>query len=404
MAKDYLGHFFMDRRQFLIWIGAASLTLPALSRADDAKFQQFLKDQNGGFSAYKSQLDKDFNTYLNITQQEFARYQQRIKAVWGDEQIGNAKVLVSYSQDLKTRTIINYEKGTLDVETLAYQNEAQAQQEILRALIQSAHADTQSFYAGSELDRAIQSRLEKNTGLNKTAQADNKLIIADALTGKTRPTSTEIDAAVIKANKQATAATQITPLGQKVYRLSIPLSAEQMHKKADSYRATVMEYAKKEGLDPALVLAIIHTESAFNPMARSPVPAFGLMQIVPSSAGKDASAYVYGKAAVLTPAYLYNSDNNIKMGCAYLHILNNNYLSDIVQPESRFYCTIAAYNTGAGNVARAFTGNANIKKAAIAINKMQPHEVYRHLIARLPYQETRDYVERVTRRYQLYLA
>jgi membrane-bound lytic murein transglycosylase C len=177
-----------------------------------------------------------------------------------------------------------------------------------------------------------------------------------------------------------------------------------MHKKADSYRATVTEFAKKEGLNPALVLAIIHTESAFNPMARSPVPAFGLMQIVPTSAGKDASAYVYGKASLLTPSYLYNSENNIKMGCAYLHILYFNYLSSIEDSESRLYCTIAAYNTGAGNVARAFSGNANVKQAAVLINKMQPSEVYRHLQVRLPYQETRDYVERVNRRYQSYLA
>jgi membrane-bound lytic murein transglycosylase C len=394
----------MDRRHFLTLLGVMGGAVSLRSWSDDAKFEQFLKDQNGGFSAYQARLEKDFNTYLSVTAQEFARYQKRVKAVWGDEQLGNAKVLVSYSQDLKTRTVINYEAGTVLVETLAASDSKQAQQELMRTLIQNAHADTQSFYANSELDRAIQASLEKNTKLNKKAQLDKKYLIADALTGKTRPTSTEIDAAVLKASKQATAATQITELGQKVYSLSIPLTATQMHKKADSYRATVTEFAKKEGLNPALVLAIIHTESAFNPMARSPVPAFGLMQIVPTSAGKDASAYVYGKASLLTPSYLYNSENNIKMGCAYLHILYFNYLSSIEDSESRLYCTIAAYNTGAGNVARAFSGNANVKQAAVLINKMQPSEVYRHLQVRLPYQETRDYVERVNRRYQSYLA
>ena len=83
------------------------------------------------------------------------------------------------------------------------------------------------------------------------------------------------------------------------------------------------------------------------------MPAYGLMQIVPESAGKDATQQLFGQPKLLAPSYLYNSDNNIQVGTTYLNILYYRYLRKIENPTSRLYCTIAAYNTGAGNVAKA---------------------------------------------------
>ena len=153
-----------------------------------------------------------------------------------------------------------------------------------------------------------------------------------------------------------------------------------------------------------IVFAVVESESYFNPMAKSPIPAYGLMQIVPASAGKDATAYLFGKAKILAPSYLYNGNNNIEIGSAYLHILYFNYLDGITDPVSRLYCTIAAYNTGAGNVARAFVGSTNISKATAKINTMSPKEVYARLRKHLPHDETRQYVKNVSVRMQKYQA
>jgi len=128
------------------------------------------------------------------------------------------------------------------------------------------------------------------------------------------------------------------------------------------------------------------------------------MQIVPKSAGRDASKLVLGKDMILSPSYLYNGKNNISMGVAYLYILNDRYLASIKNPESRLYCVIAAYNTGAGNVARAFIGTTNIKKAAKKINSMPPEKVYKVLRRKLPHKETRDYLDRVSKRMNKYQA
>ncbi|MDY6974211.1 MAG: transglycosylase SLT domain-containing protein, partial [Thermodesulfobacteriota bacterium] len=138
------------------------------------------------------------------------------------------------------------------------------------------------------------------------------------------------------------------------------------------------------------------------PMARSYVPAYGLMQIVPQSGGKDASEFVFGRPLILSPSFLYNAQNNINMGTAYLHLLSNKYLRKIEDPESRLYCAIAAYNTGPGNVARAFVGKKNIEKAVAAINKMTAEEVYDHMTENLPYEETRHYLRRVSQRIKAY--
>jgi len=66
------------------------------------------------------------------------------------------------------------------------------------------------------------------------------------------------------------------------------------------------------------------------------------------------------------------------------------------------YCTIAAYNTGAGNVAKTFIGNRNINKAAITINKLTPKQVYTKLMSNLPYNETKKYLKKVNDRVAAY--
>jgi membrane-bound lytic murein transglycosylase C len=147
----------------------------------------------------------------------------------------------------------------------------------------------------------------------------------------------------------------------------------------------------------------METESSFNPMAKSHIPAYGLMQIVPHTAGKDATSYLYGKSKILAPSYLYKPENNITIGAAYLHLLHYKYMRRIKNPQSRMYCAIAAYNTGASNVAKAFINRASFNKAVTEINKLKPAQVYDKLRNYLPRKETRKYVEKVSKRMEKYL-
>ena len=164
------------------------------------------------------------------------------------------------------------------------------------------------------------------------------------------------------------------------------------------YLEDVRSNSQRFELPLPLIFAIMQTESNFNPFAKSHIPAFGLMQIVPKSAGVDAYKFLKKRERMPSAAYLYNGTNNIEMGSAYLHILYYRYLRKIKNPRSRMYCTIAAYNTGAGNIAWAFTRKNNMSKAAPKINALTPDEVYNQLLSDLKYDEPKHYLKRVNKR------
>ena len=64
---------------------------------------------------------------------------------------------------------------------------------------------------------------------------------------------------------------------------------------------------------------------------------------------------------------------------------------------------IAAYNTGAGNVAKTITGNnRNMRDAIEIINKLSSDEFYAKLIKDLPFAETREYLKNVIQRRDYY--
>jgi membrane-bound lytic murein transglycosylase C len=180
------------------------------------------------------------------------------------------------------------------------------------------------------------------------------------------------------------------------------LPSNSLAMRAKSFLGDVEKSAAKWQVSEALIMAIMHTESAFNPLARSHIPAFGLMQIVPKSAGRDASRLVFGEERLLKGRDLFEPETNIEMGAAYLHILDRRYLKGITDAKSRQLCVIAAYNTGAGNVARAFSGTTSVKKALPLINRLSSKQVYAHLRSNLKYEEARNYIQKVTKTLPLY--
>lgn len=185
-------------------------------------------------------------------------------------------------------------------------------------------------------------------------------------------------------------------------KISYKLPDNTLSNQAKRYLPEVQQQAKRYNLDPALLLAIIHTESSFNPLARSPIPAFGLMQIVPTSAGKDVSNFLQGKPLLLSPEYLFQADNNVEAGSTYVHILSNRYFKNVRNVQSRIYMSIAAYNTGPGNVAKTLSGSKSLNQASIAANAMSAEKVYTLMVNNLPAQETRNYLQKVVKRTAYY--
>ena len=123
----------------------------------------------------------------------------------------------------------------------------------------------------------------------------------------------------------------------------------------NAFDQLIRQAAQHHGVSEGLVKAIMHTESGFNIHARSPVGAQGLMQLMPATARR------------FNVSNAYDPQQNIFGGVKYLSWLLKRFNGDT-------RLAIAAYNAGEGNVDK--YGDVP------------------------PFRETRDYVKRVTSRYQ----
>ena len=190
-----------------------------------------------------------------------------------------------------------------------------------------------------------------------------------------------------------------------VVKVEMAMATDYLNEKAAQYKHLVSEFSKAFQIEEPLIYAVMEQESRFNPQAKSHVPAYGLMQLVPSSGGCDAYTYVkkLKQPAKPEPSYLYIPRNNIELGTAYLRILMNRF-STVTDPDCRRLCVIAAYNTGEGNVSRSFVGKAaSAKSIASHINALNYSQLYNHLTTRLSTSEARGYVEGVSRRREKYM-
>ena len=171
-----------------------------------------------------------------------------------------------------------------------------------------------------------------------------------------------------------------------------------LQRRARRYRPLVERAAAEFGLDPAMLMAMIHIEGGFRPSAVSPDSAQGLMQVVAATAGVEAGELLYGTARHATPAWLQDPANNVRVGAAYVYVLSTRYFGGVADPQARRHCVIAAYNAGPARVAQALTAGRSIRRAVAAANRLTPDAVYNRLCRHLPSRESRRYLRNVTRR------
>jgi soluble lytic murein transglycosylase len=142
----------------------------------------------------------------------------------------------------------------------------------------------------------------------------------------------------------------------------------------------ISHYSGVYELDPALVSAIILSESSFDPIAESRLGARGLMQLMPDTAewvahklDEDDETYTFDK--------LYDPEVAIRYGCWYLGYLSRRFSGDATK-------IICAYHAGQGNV-NAWLKNPKYSKDGVTLDT-------------IPYENTATYCSRVLRSRDVY--
>lgn len=310
----------------------------------------------------------------------------KVSKIWGKKevQLPDRTHYVKYTQNYKSRAIVDFDKGEILVETL----DAKDPQGSLKNAIVTTLLTPDD-------PRAVD--LFSDKGVTLTSEKDPYLLgLVQDQSGKSIRTPAEADAfATYLLEKKSTSRTIKQDGGSKTaHAVTMDMVPNFSNKQAEKYRPQVSRFSEQYKVSPNLVFAIIRTESNFNPFAVSGAPAYGLMQLVPTSGGRE--AYRRAKGSDTTPSrdYLFNADNNIELGTALLNVLLYKQFEDVDNTVSREYCIISAYNTGLRNVLRTFS--KDMVAAVNQINSLEPPAVYEKLRQSLPYQETRDYLVKVT--------
>ncbi|MEZ9330191.1 lytic murein transglycosylase [Vibrio breoganii] len=305
-----------------------------------------------------------------------------IEKKWGKQQVKVAgkSNYVKYIDNYDSRAEVNFSTGKITIETVASNDpKAHLKTAIITTLLtpdDPAHVD---LFSSSNI------KLEGEPFLyQQVVDQEGKPIQWNWRANKF--------ADYLIANKMKT-----KKVDYKIaHYVEIPMVATHSDVRSYKYADIVRRASQRYDIPEDLIYAIIKTESSFNPYAVSWANAYGLMQVVPKTAGADVFKLVKKKPGIPTPEYLFNPENNIDTGTAYFYILKNRYLKDVNNFLSLEYSMISAYNGGTGGVLNTFDRNSR-SNAMKNLNSLQPNQVYWALTNKHSNAEARRYLEKVTK-------
>jgi membrane-bound lytic murein transglycosylase C len=330
-----------------------------------------------------ARLEQEVKEY----QQQISQLQQQVRRQWGAVAApATAHQFVKYTDEYQSRGAMDFDQGVIVVETVDPSNPKQRLKEaIVTTLLTPYDAENPEIYS----DKAI-------------SYSGPALLAGQVMDHEGQPVRWEWRASRYADHLVNNQVQQLQRDGRTVYRVEIPLIANHTEVRGHQYEHLVRDASRRYSVDESLIYAIMETESHFNPYATSHIPAYGLMQIVPSTAGKDVFQRHKQRNDQPTRSYLFNPANNIDTGTAYITILRDIYLKDIRHPLSKEYAIISGYNGGAGNVMRTF--HTDRRQAINVINQLTPQQVYDRLHRNHPSAEARGYIKKVTEAQQRYRA
>lgn len=364
----------------------------------ESEYERYVREQKAAMEQMKSdqdskieEMNRQYEEYVKAEKEAYSKFMKAMSAKWGDGNVAEStqKDWVEYSDNGNSRSIVDFENGeaTVEVVTTPGKNVNTEELEKTVKILILNKGKTKDYDSSVEQAEPL-SEEPVLQGLVETPSGE----VVD---------ENNVDESVkeIVENAVVEVKTVKDPDGKErqITSVSFELIPDHIRVRAEKFADQVGKYCGQFNVEPSLAYAVIQTESSFNPKAKSYVPAYGLMQIVPASAGADCAQSLKKNFSKPTANYLYDPDNNIEMGVHYIYLLRKRYFKDVNDKRKQDLCIIASYNTGAGNLARALRGDTNIKKAIPQINDMTYDELFDYLRKNL-LKETQNYIVKVTER------
>ncbi|MFO6422739.1 membrane-bound lytic murein transglycosylase MltC [Motilimonas sp. KMU-193] len=374
----------MDRRYLILptlLLAACASNEPPTPVVDEV--DQFLAQRQDYYRQTPGETTKDVEGFESLIN----HFADRVYLMWGqnDSVFASSKHYVKYTDNYQSRAQIDFDNGVITIETLAKDNpEQHLHQAIVATLLTPNDPTAVDIFSAQEIDPSAgepfllgqvvdQEGQEIKWGWRAQRFADH--LLATQLVREYRQVG-------------------------EVWSVSFDLVKNHQTLREYKYAHLVKKYSKKYDIDESLIYAVMKTESSFNPYAVSHANAYGLMQVVPATAGRDVFEKVKQRSGEPSRQFLFDPENNIDIGTAYLHILKTRYLKDIQDPQSLRYAIISAYNGGAGNVLKTF--HSDRKQAPNVINKRSSQQVYQMLTQQHPSAESRRYLYKVNKAQQMF--
>ena len=272
----------------------------------------------------------EYETWRTEYLKEFDEFQAEVIAKWGVGEVSQKQKNVQYSDDKTVKSTIDYANDEITVAVLVDSNDSdsearkkviseiknltkdqsntlaqfivddepiQEQAITIKPITFSIDNETQTKRVIIEQTKAQLKEIDKEADIEQLNRKDDVSadIAEKVIVEKKKKLLSQAKKRITKLhnnfeNKRQDKKSQLTQ--KKVVEYKIPLPKSGLSKRANSILPSVKKEGLKWKVSPAILMAVIHSESSFDPMATSPIPAYGLMQIVPTTAGHDVNQLV----------------------------------------------------------------------------------------------------------------